>query len=1093
MSWRKLKIALTSLAALSVVAFLYDSLFVRVQKRDDAPTVYVNPNSDDAQTDVFANRLPELLTLFPDPNDWRRTSANVVVPKGKECIFLSKGSPSISQDQKSVSLNACTFVFLGPIKQGVSEEERVENAFVFESTDKLELTFSEPLNKLAKLGGAVGGFDMSKFKSGRMLGEVLIRAKLGDSKVSFRTRDVVFDTKQIHSNFEVAFQLGPNSGTGRGLTIDMETPLRFSSRDRRSSVNDVNEDELSTEDRLDQLVSEGNIGGGFSIKGVLLDQLDGCVKFYSDSLSGMQAKGKKETNVDDNQGHSSYYVEARCKSGLYFSSNSNVPGGWCVRFNKDVEMVGFKDGAKSTQIKCDALYLYLQDPVLDALTEEDPSAREMIARKRITGSLGRLVPTMVRAIRGENEQVVAREFNANVKLCADEVQYDLLGRRINLAANDEQPVEILQNGERNALTFNSKIVQIQLNENADVESISASQNGRLVATVVNELDEERTYVATWERALRAAPPAERPGYLQLTSSGGVEFHSDELGSFFANEADFWCRLANVDENNENVAVVDSNATPSFSVDSLVDARPVLADFRGSVSFNSQRAKAKIDDSVVVRFESQDVPEGAVFERPKNNANLFGDRNDSNADAMFEPPKSTFELGGGKLEVCCLLRYAPDNPTPDLEVKRLILRGNVAFSERDGASGYEKMRLNADAVQIDDPSSERAKLRLLGNGEKLATFLTEKLSLTGSDVAIDSEQNYFQVIGAGALQLVSPVTDGTSQNDDENNQFGRFLTSDPIKVRWSNAMEFDGRKLVFKSLASKNVVVSQGPQRLLSPEVSLTLKNPLSIFKLNVNDKDSLDVEAIECAGTELQPVDIEVYAPSNDEADPREARYSALLQNLKFNCMTGQFAATGGGEIRGLVPSSGDSVDSLSSALPGVGQKKSEEVAKDVSDDVPKNWTKLHAKFQGDVVGEISAQEATLTNGIRAVIAVVSDPDTLLDADDPNSCPKDCASIESQNAFIRLVRNGNNGKTNMEIEATQNVLFKQKDVAGLCAALRYASQKNLVVLSGSPSNKASLYRQAYQGAEREQLAEFSRATYQLDTGKFSVESLSHSN
>ena len=75
----------------------------------------------------------------------------------------------------------------------------------------------------------------------------------------------------------------------------------------------------------------------------------------------------------------------------------------------------------------------------------------------------------------------------------------------------------------------------------------------------------------------------------------------------------------------------------------------------------------------------------------------------------------------------------------------------------------------------------------------------------------------------------------------------------------------------------------------------------------------------------------------------------------------------------------------------------------------------------------------------------------------------------------------------------KNVLFKQKDITGLCDSLSYASKKNLVVLSGSNSNKAAIYRQKFQGAQRETLAEFTRATYQLDTQKVSVESMTHND
>ncbi|MBP5620407.1 MAG: hypothetical protein J6X44_00165, partial [Thermoguttaceae bacterium] len=571
MQFRRLTIALVSLAITFAVAVIYERAFVVVLDYDANESArLLSRENDDPTRDVIESQVPELLRLFPNPEDWRRASANVVVPVGRECVFLSKGGPVLSPDQKTIGLNACTVVFLGTRDPNCSEEERIDRSLVFESTDKIELTFSDSLADAIHLTSEDGsGVDFSKFVSGRMRGEVVLRTKLGGADVMLKTRDVVFNATQIHTNFEVFFNIGPNSGAGKGLTIDLDTPLRFGSRRKRDVLDDAPDSapEQNADDPLalvDEIVDSGNIGGGFSLKGIQLNELDGCFKFYGDSLASTMKSGEEAEDVgagpEPAEGDfENAHLEARCKGSVYFSSNANVLGGWCVRFNKAVELVGFQNGARSNQLLCDALYLYLQDPRLEELAEENDEVREALARKRVTGALSRLTPTTVRAIRGEDAPAIARDFPNNVQLEADEIRYDIVGQALDLASDDDGLVRITQSSPKNDLEFTSEHIQIQFNGKGEIERVAAGREGTLQANVFEESGRIQPIVATWGEGLYAAPAPEKAGYLKITSSGAVSLVADQLGSFFSEEGDFWCRLGDArDDPDEQVGASASS-------------------------------------------------------------------------------------------------------------------------------------------------------------------------------------------------------------------------------------------------------------------------------------------------------------------------------------------------------------------------------------------------------------------------------------------------------------------------------------------------------------------------------------------------------
>lgn len=1187
MTSRHFKTAAAAVGVLLAFAFVYDRVFHVQPVVENPPNAY-RLNQGDGQTeadgenrsetdtqdgaeegDSLERVAPELVSLFP-PGDWRRMNANILIPAGRECFFFSQGSPRFEADSKILVLGKGTLVFLGEKKPGETDEERADRAIVFESEDDMTLEFAEPLINFMQGDGQRRKFDFSHFSSGMMRGVVSLRAKIGSSDFLITTRDVGFNAKQLHTRAKVEIYLGPNKIEGKDLTIDFETPLRFVSRSaqKNESQDGASQEPPKPIDPIDALAKEGNLGAGFSVKSVRLESTR-SLEFYSDSLSEFSDKDKKENGKADDK--PSYHIVAhgiesarddgkneggevsQTGAGVYFSSDPNVLGGWCLRFQNKVYVTAFQDGVRMGQVSGDSIYFYLQDKEIARLAETAPSAADAIKRKSVTGVLSRLVPTRARVLGRENR--ISIESRTGSYLQADEIQYDMERGFVDLvsqlvkpqepqqgqeaapdAGNQDQvqtPARTSRNGrqktreeiererietddlrkdegefkyhvkvdfedEEKHVLFYSPFVRLWINKNAEFHSAEflpakTATKGAVFAYTVDRNGKRQKYKTVWNNALRIYPvfnTVTKETYLNLRAEYPITATSESLGQFDSKQASFLFRFGEPDltAQTQNVAEVwkAENLVRQddiyFPLNSLGNLRPVLANFIDDATFKRNQWQATISDALMVRFLYGKAEEGAEkTEEEQDGESVTEDL----VAGMGNPNESIINLEGDVLDIACMLRSSQDG-SYEPDILGLDMQGNVSFREKYAATQEVKMNLQADRAQVLNPGKGTTSVYLRGSRGAKAKFNTEKLSLSGDQIKVDSVRNAFIVAGEGDIEI-APL----KEEDGRTHGSGELTTltvDEPIKINWSKELRFDGQTLSFSANENDYVVVTQGAKQLRSPQILLTLKNPVSIF--DVNDKDKLDVDAIVCEGSVFQPIIVDAIEEVN-RSDGRKAQFAAILRRLKYEVATGEFIASDGGEIHVLAPENGNAFSSFGSSLAG----QPNEPKQNAESGAP-SWMKAHMKFQGTVAGKTQTREATLENGVRLAVASVADPNAEVDVDNPSACPQDCAYIESQKAYLKAIEappaapGGHSGQ-NIEIEAKQNVVFKQKDVEGICDALRYVSEKKFVVLTGDNTRKAALYRQPYPGAQREQLGEFDRATYQLDTQELSVEALSH--
>lgn len=1079
-SSRRLFLPLAAFALVCVATFVY-SRFFAISPPAPQP---IKPLERDANAptnvDALDRIFPELSQLFPDPNDWRRKSPNVIFPTNRSAVFLFQNEPIVSPDRTQVTLSACTVVFLAA-GQDLSDAERCRRALVFESTDRVVLAFTKPLAAISDLDNIQ--FDFSSFQSGEMKGKVVLRSDMesptAEDDLRFQTRDLVFTEKQIRTNFEFSFNFGRNAASGRGLTIDLDIPFNFAARDAKKSDDASKSADEKSDDpdasfraRLDALTQAGNLGCGFSIEQIELTELDGYARFYLDDSFGTAPISQESDKAP--------YIDVRCKKGVYFSSNPESFGGWCVRFNDSVEVVSYRDGAKAEHLLCGALYLYFQDPELEKLAAERPDYRQLLDRAAPTGTLVRLVPSLLRAQRSQNEQTTVRVNDDQVEIASDEIQYDVRNRVLKLFSNEESGESVGLRAQTDArVDFSANAVQIQLDENNKPQTILASGSGELDAYLRDGDGVERQIQADWKNGLRVAPEPNQPNQYKLSTQGAVAFYFDGVGTFSAREADFWAQA---------VAETDDATDVSSGAALLTNVVPIAASFRKDVVFQAERGDAQISDAVVVRFspDSQttaDAPAGDVAPSDDSDVGSFF----SGKSTLGDADNSTFQMKARNLDLWCVLVNDPEKDRfAAVEIERATLRGDVTLVE-NGVDGTPQMRVAAKEADLVAPGTDEASVLLVGDATTAATFQMRELALSGYHVVVNRAANAFEVLGPGKLNVHPPAA--VAAKTAKSPQIAGFFTAEPVEIAWSQAMKFDGQTLAFHGSEKLDVLISQRTQTLSCREARFTLTRPILIFDLDSKATENLDVATIEFLGDFERPVKINATSFGAQDANAKNAAedetfYQAFLQNLRYERAAERFVATGGGTLRATFRGVNAQLN-----LPGVATN-----ADAPSPSAPsETWTTVCLKFQNEIAGDVASQEVFATGGVRAVASQASRPLFELDVDAPTTHPKDAVRIAGDEARVVLVDSTSAASQNsFEIDLRDNVVFRRDDVFGRCDALKYVAEKKLAILSGDGSNKAALYRQAYSGAPRETLGEFSRALYHLDTKRLEVESASAS-
>ncbi|MDO5310142.1 MAG: hypothetical protein Q4G03_11725 [Planctomycetia bacterium] len=1140
----KYKSALASAAIMIAVTVVYARLFTPTQLRESrsfAPVQALSQDDgsfeqvDDAQqnerntrnADALLRVAPELAYLFPDPNDWRRSSGNIITSNSREQFFLFKGEPVIGADNQSVSLNACAFVLLPHDAEDLTHEERAQRAWVFESQDKLVITLTRQIPSLTKLKDA---FDFDMITSGFMHGSVVIRSGMAspgaEDDICLRTREVAFNAKQISTRAEVSFEIGRNTGSGRGLNIDFSIPAHMDAvapnlGEAEKIVTLATRGEIDPAmEMIDELLDDGNLGGGFSLRKIELIELTDYFRIYYDQKSlesfGVKNKNGQVASASERDVHEqawqeepSDFIEARSKQGLTFSFNPNQLGGWCVRFNKDVELISYRGGERTEQLLCDSLILYAVDPLAQALAQSNEMVYASMKRKGLTGRVRYLDPTILYASATAEEPLSFKFFNQNVVMTAESVQYRLGERKIILGSQtSERPVRITHRVDQNHMQgatltepwddvdFAAQEIFVNLANDNTVESICARSNGSVKLKSLAKDGRFTDFQGFWQDEFYIQP-SDNPNLIKLSSKGPIDFSVENLGSFHAERADFFCRY------DDPKSGANANATVRRSIpigkDALIE--PHSAFFYDNVTLSSERGVATITDEAQIFFEEYDPTDARIATTENNNVLSQSQATLLNSDGA-EQSQSVYEIKARKLTIKCAFKepFSSQKPNNELILTELTLRDGMRFLVRNRLDQTVVTNIQARDAKFIRPYELDASVRLIGDQNAPARFETKNLRLVGYDVSIDRATNYFKAAGRGELDIY--LTEDIVKKIGSNSQ--KINTSEPIHIFWTKETSFNGQTLSFVASDQRDeeVQITQGSNALYCLTAQLTLTNPVDLFELTPNRENRLDVEFIDCYGTYERPIEFvartlaQSKSGASTEEDVDGYYYGKLYNHLRYSSRTGQAYAQDGGEFACALKRN------LKSAEKTQGQTNDAQRATALGAlrtgvDSDLEWIAVNMKFNDILELDFNVNEARVAKGARVVAAQTNEPRKRLDVDDEQTYPANAVKITGVNAYLKgvpITSPGANGQpreqTALEVKVAENVNFRKDDIYGACDSLSYSSQKNLVTLNGTESSKALVYRQRGSGQPREGECEYSRVTLNLTSGVFRGEDVS---
>lgn len=394
--------------------------------------------------DFIASTYPELQYVFPETDDWRRRHPyvfhSISDPEDARYFFLCGKEPSFVEQPDGCRLvvSACTFVVFPKAKlvevadesgakhkELESTESRAKRALVVEIENEISLALRGSLYDFKRLKTL---WNPANIQGGNIAGKVVVRSgdfydeESADSAFRIDASEITFTGRQLRTTQDVAIHFGRHTCKGTGLTIDfnisgdiesiLKDKKKESEKDVAAELADPslrvpkvpqNLDELDAEsddyllDLIDQVVEDGNVGGGFSIRSVVLDKLqnvDGLVIY---------AKNKKSDDGDDDGKDDNEpafdHVEISCDGSMQFAPVERNPGEWCLRLANNVRAVAIDESESQSvaSFNGSSLQFFFKDPLLEKLeTSKFPEVRKALNQRKPSGSLARLDASVLR-------------------------------------------------------------------------------------------------------------------------------------------------------------------------------------------------------------------------------------------------------------------------------------------------------------------------------------------------------------------------------------------------------------------------------------------------------------------------------------------------------------------------------------------------------------------------------------------------------------------------------------------------------------------------------------------------------------------------
>jgi hypothetical protein len=269
------------------------------------------------------------------------------------------------------------------------------------------------------------------------------------------------------------------------------------------------------------------------------------------------------------------------------------------------------------------------------------------------------------------------------------------------------------------------------------------------------------------------------------------------------------------------------------------------------------------------------------------------------------------------------------------------------------------------------------------------------------------------------------------------------------------MNFDGRTIEF----DKAVVARDDDGWLQTNSLAVTLSQEIRFGQASAA-ATTVDVQNIACHGA----VRLHYRTRANEEL---ASLNDMVAGDLSIDRASGRIHAAGPGWISSVRRNRGElRVGRLTAASP-----------KASADAETRPLEYLRVDYDREADGNLHQQTLTFFGGVRAVYGPVDAWNAHLPVDDPDGVGPDNVRLTSDTLSVTQVKpmpvkpaEGSAGRPTLELDAQGNALVEGETFFARAARMSYIQAKDLMILEGTGTTAARLWRQTRVGAPSSEVA-----------------------
>lgn len=1028
----------------------------------------------------------DLRQWFVD-GDWELRSSKVIeTPKG---TLLFEKYKNLGRGR--IELTPCTMVLLP--HGDIDNPARRSEAIIMRAPEGAVLQFDKDFD-LAR-GGNFG-----QLHAGRLSGPITVRSdqKLPgpEDDLEIETQDIELNGSRITTVHPIRFRLGPHQGSGRELSIELET-TNDKSKKGGLAISGIRSLELRRDVRMNLLMP----GKG------LLPRDDESPDAADVAANSTAPPGQP--------------VDVSCVGPFRFDLRS-----YLATFRDAVHVVRFNTDGPADQLQCELLSIHFASAHRDA------------AHATINGGKSqKLTPDWMEA-RGSPVTVSAPAMDVQAR--GQVLKYNLVRRGVSLTDPHEASVT------RGEDELRGRELYYEPGADGPFGIFSAVGPGWLRGRVPEKKtrlaqppddalpDREgreaqrgaaRSFEARWSRSMRFRP---HDGQHVLSIDGEAQVVDSEMGGLKAGVIHVWMQ--------EVAADVMGPARPPHELAShgsktrtKLQPERMLADGQVEISTSALSGTANSLKAWIVADNSspqRDVRPPATAQQPEAAppATATGPQP---VRSLKPAVKKISQRGAAPLMLLARApgqqpqpysthpqpeivplppRYAPtrpDEPTPDpsvvphgtliddrrppesppaasqpsqsqrrfhidaetLQVELRLTGGQLELRQANAVTNvvlYEVQTTEADEQPLQIRGHEMF-LEQVSPGAIVATVAGQPahvegrgMTLDGRQIRLDRTANRLTVDQAGTMQM--PV-----DRDMEGQRTGQ---PQKLELAWQGGLTFDGLRAEIRG----DVVARTGTQTLATPLMEVFFQERVN-FSQTQETAQRPQLARIVCSqGVLLDRVAFDAHGRQSDER--------IKVEELAVDQLTGAIKAQGAGWVRAIHRGNGKPIGLT--GVPGAAALPREGAGEN-------RLSFLGVRFHRGIVGNFHHRELTFQGQVKSVYGPVGDWETTLEPDeDPARLPKGSLGVSCENLnVVQMPGASKADPPHVELMAAGNAIAEAVDFTARAEKIKYAESKQTLILEGDGLASAVLERQQGFGGQQQRIAA-RKFTYFLSTGNWKI-------